>query len=263
MGAFGAALATVIAQTVSVVLCIMYLKRHEFVFDFKLSSFRFHKERMKMLLKVGIPTSIQNVAVGVSFLFLTSLVNSISTTASAAVGAVGKLNGFAILPASAMSSSVSAMSAQNFGAGEMKRAKQTMVIGMLIAAAISYVIFFLVYMFPTEAIKIFNDDPQLLSDGTTYIKSFSFDYLIVPFVFCFNGLFIGSGHTTFSLINSMLSSVVLRIPVAYILGIVFEKGLAGIGVAAPIASGASLIVAFLFFLSGKWKKMIIVKNNEH
>lgn len=259
MGAAGAALATVISQAVSMILCIIYLAKNNFIFDFKLSSFAFHKERLKLLLKIGIPTSVQNIATSVSFLFLTALVNSLGVVASAAVGAVGKLNGFAILPAIAMSSSVSAMSAQNIGAGKIERAKKTMFTGMAVGMTISVIVFAAFNLFPQQLLRIFGNDAEMIEKGTVYIHAFSFDYLIVPMVFCFNGLFTGAGHTTFSLVNSSISAILGRIPAAYILGIVFDMGLFGFGLGAPIASFISLVLGIGFFLSGKWKKMTIIK----
>lgn len=263
MGATGAAVATVASQAVSMILCVLYLKKNDFVFDFSLKSFGFHRERLLMLLKIGIPTSIQNVATGTSFLFLTALVNGIGFTASAAVGAVGKFNGFAILPAVAMSSSVSAMSAQNIGAQEIGRARKTMVTGMGIAAVISYAIFLVVSLIPQVFLEIFvsPDDPaaaEVIQYGVDYISAFKFDYLIVPFLFCFNGLFIGAGHTTFSLINGMLSSLLIRIPMSYLFGIVLDYGIIGVGMGAPCASLAALLLGVGFFFSGRWKKMTII-----
>ena len=155
MGAAGAALATVFSQAVSMVLCISYFRKNEFIFDFNIKSFKFYKERLKMLLKIGIPNSVQNVIVNLSFLFLTALVNTWGVTASAAVGAVGKFNGFAILPAIAMSASISAMSAQNIGAGERKRAVLTMKYGMLMAIVMSWSIFIVARIFPREIMMIF------------------------------------------------------------------------------------------------------------
>ncbi len=260
MGATGAAVATVVSQAISMILCIIYLKKNKFIFDFKLSSFGFHRERLKMLLKIGVPTMIQNVATGCSFLFLTTLVNLIGYTASAAVGAVGKINGFAILPAVAMSSSVSAMSAQNIGANKEKRAVETMKIGIYISMAISLVIFVFLFLFPEVCMRVFGNDAEMIENGVLYIKTFTLDYLIVPVLFCLNGLFIGSGHTTFSLINSILSSLLIRIPASYLFGMVLDMGLPGVGLGAPAASGAALILALIFYKSGKWKKRTIIKE---
>ncbi len=260
MGAMGAALATVFSQAVSMVLCIIYLKRNDFIFDFKLASFGFHKEKLGLLLKVGVPSCVQNVAVSVSFLFLTAMVNTLGAEASAAVGAVGKFNGFAILPALAMSSSISAMAAHNIGAGEEKRAVRTMQYGMGIAFGISAVVFALAQLFPEAILQVFGGDESMIAFGITYMRSFSFDFLVVPIVFCMNGLFIGSGHTLFSLINGSMSSVLVRIPMAYLFGFVFEWGLGGIGLGGPMASAVASLVALIYFFTGRWKKSTILKQ---
>ena len=258
MGAAGAAIATVVSQAISVVLCIFYLKNRDFIFDFSIKSFKTASLRqLKLILKIGIPTSIQNVAISTSFLFLTALVNTIGVMASAAVGAVGKLNGFAILPGVAMSTSVSAMAAQNIGAGKYNRAKTTMFTGMAIATGISVVIFLIVGIFPEKCIALFGSDPELIECGVEYMKAFKYDYLIAPLCFCFNGLFIGAGRTTFSLINGIMSSLLFRIPASFILGITMGMGLFGVGLGAPIASGASLLFCVIFFLAGTWKKKIV------
>ncbi|MBQ7623970.1 MAG: MATE family efflux transporter [Clostridia bacterium] len=262
MKAFGAGLATVISQAVSVVLCINYLRHNDFVFDFGIKSFRFHPERTKMLLKVGVPMSVQNVCTTLSFLFLTAMVNILDPTAvaSAAVGAVGKLNSFGVLPAFAMSNAISAMSAQNLGAGEIKRAVKTMEIGTGIGFAISAVVFLIARLFPAQLLSLFDKDPELIKAGVEYIKAFSYDYLLVPIFAGMNGLFIGAGHTTFSLFNGVFSSVIGRVPACYIFGMYLKMGLFGIGLGAPTATLLSIIIGFVYFFSGKWKVNKIVRR---
>ncbi len=258
MGAAGAALATVISQAISMILCIVYLKRNNFIFDFSFNSFKgASKRQLKLILKIGIPTSIQNVATSTSFLFLTALVNSLGVMASAAVGAVGKLNGFAILPGIAMSTSVSAMCAQNIGAEKFDRARKTMFVGMGIATGISALIFAIVAVFPEACLGLFGDDPEFITCGVGYMRAFKYDYLIAPLCFCFNGLFIGSGHTTFSLVNGIMSSLLFRIPASFLFGITLKMGLFGVGLGGPIASLAALAFAIVFFMTGTWKKRVV------
>jgi len=261
MGATGAALATIASQALSMILCMLYFKRNDFIFDFRLRSFGFHKERLGMLLKIGIPTSVQNVITNLSFLFLTTIVNAWGVTASAAVGAVAKLNGFAILPAIAISSSISAMSAQNLGAKKQDRAIQTMRYGMIFSIGFSVIVFAGVQLFPHELLRIFSSDAEMIRAGTTYIRSFSLEYLFVPVLFSLNGLFIGAGHTTFSLINSCLTSLLVRIPVAYLLGVTLQGGLRGAGFCAPASSLFGMTVSILYYFSGKWKKAVIVHQS--
>ncbi len=257
MRAQGAALATIFSQALSMSLCIVYMKRHDFIFDFKLSSFRFYGNRLKMLLKVGIPTSVQNVITNVSFLFITALVNTFGVDASAAVGAAGKVNSFAILPAIAMSSAVSAMAAQNIGAGKIDRAKQTMRIGMLMAVIMSWSVFAIVQLFPEQVLRLFADDDGMITLGVSYLRIMSVDYLIVPFLFCLNGLNIGSGHTKFSLINNVMSALLFRIPFSYIFGMALDWGLPGVGLGAPAATIAALCVAIWFYFTGRWQTQVV------
>ena len=261
MKAQGAAIATVIAQAISVVLCVVYLTKNKFIFDFKLKSFRFHGEKLKRLMTLGIPAAVQNVIVGMSFIFLTAIVNDTGgVDASAAVGVVGKFNGFAIMPAMAISMSISAMSAQNIGARKLDRAVKTMKIGMLMAISVSVVIFVLAQLFPEQILKLFNDDPAMIKNGIEYIRTFSFDYLVVPFVFSLNGLFIGAGCTGFSLFSSILSSLGLRIPCVFLFGMTLGLGLTGIGAAAPIASLGALICCIVFYLTKKWTRNLNVET---
>ena len=260
MAAEGAAIATVISQAISMILCIITLVRSDFVFDFKLRSFKFLKKHFITIIRVGIPISIQNVIVNFSFLVLTTIANSMGVNASAAVGIVGKYNSFAILPAIAVGSSVSAMVAQNMGAGAIDRAKKTFYTGFALASSITFVVFIITQTFPKQILSVFDDDPNTILAGVEYMRTFSFDYLIVPATFCLNGLVTGSGHTIISSICGILSSIGFRVPIAVVFGIVMQKGLGGLGLAAPIASLASGLILLIYYVSGKWKKNMVIKN---
>jgi len=256
--AFGAALATVISQALSVFLCIGYMKKNNFQFDFKLRSFRIHGEQLKLIFKIGLPTCVQNSIVSISFTAIQSIVNIVGgVTASAGVGAVNKFNSFAFMPTQAMSASISAMTAQNFGAGRVDRAVSACRIGVIFSAFVCAVFFALVMVFPASILKIFGNDPRMIQDGVTYIRSFAYDFLLIPFIFCINGFLIGGGHTLFTLLNTVLSSILLRMPVCYFLAITLNWGLKGVGLGAPAASAGMLVVIVLFLFSGKWKHNVL------
>jgi Na+-driven multidrug efflux pump len=182
-----------------------------------------------------------------------TLVNRFGVHASAAMGIVGKYNGFAILPALAMSSSIASMAAQNIGAGKHGRASATMRSGILLALPIGLLFFLAAFFAPQAILRVFTNEPAVISNGVDYIRFLSIDYFLVTFLFCLNGLLMGAGMTTFTMINGMLSSLMLRIPFAYLFGIVWAMGLPGIGLAAPTATVGSLAIAFLFYRTGKWK----------
>ena len=255
--AFGAAFATVISQALSVVLCAAYMVKRNFQFDFKLSSFKIDKEQLALIFKIGLPSSIQNGITSMSFLFLTAIVNSFGVIASAAVGAVGKFNSFVFMPTMAMSASVSTVSAQNIGAGRLDRAVKACKFGIFISVCISYTLFIVVQMFPESILTIFGDDKAVVEAGVVYLRSICFDFLVIPFIFCINGLFVGGGHTLFTLINSIMSAILLRVPACYIFGVSLNLGLGGVGMGAPIASFGALLVVIGFLISGRWKHNVI------
>ena len=171
MGAAGAAYATIGAQAFSVVLSLIYLFKNHFFTGYKKSDFKIDKEKAKMLLKIGLPSSVQQVVISFSFLTLTALVNSLPNAdiASACQGIGGKVNSFAVLPALAMSSAVSSMAGQNIGAGETERAKKTMLTGMGIAFGITIFVFALVQLFPQQIISLFDTNPDVIEVGTEYL----------------------------------------------------------------------------------------------
>jgi len=253
MKAGGAAIATVIAQALSLIISIIYLIRRRFAFDFKLKSFIIHKDKLKKLLSVGLPTSLQNSISSISFLTLTSLINAYGVYASAGVGIVGKINSFAIMPTAAMSASIAAMAAQNIGAGHYDRAKKTMHVGRNIALVIGGTIFLLIQLFPHAFIGVFTDDPIAMEYGTAYVRSFSFDYIVVPFAFCAAGLLTGSGNTLFVSFASILCSLLLRIPTAQILSGPMNLGLFGIGLAVPVSTFGNYVLSAVYIATGKWK----------
>ena len=261
--AFGAALATIMAQALSMLLCALYLRKSGFIFDFAPKSFRMSRDRLKVLLRIGIPMSVQNLLSSMSFLFLTAMVNILDPTAiaSAAVGAVGKFNAFGVMPAFAMSSAIAAMCAQNIGAGRQDRAVKTVRIGLALSMGISALVFAFARFFPEVVIRIFADDPALVDAGKQYLDGFSWDYIIVPIFAAYNGLFIGAGHTKFSFFTGLTSALAVRIPVCYLLGMVMGHGLLGVGLGAPLASAVASVMCLVYFRSGHWKRSAILPDS--
>lgn len=256
----GAAIATVISQAFSMFMCVLYLMKSDFMFDFRFRSFKIQKDQLKLITSTGMPIVIQNVLTNLSFLTMTGLANGIGVTASASLGVVSRYNGFAIMPSSAVGASVSAMVAQNMGAGDIHRAKKTMWTGIAIAYLVSIPLFLGIRFFPEEFIGLFDKDPELITSGVEYLSYFSIEYLIVPMFFVLIGLITGSGHTLFSSVIGVASSIGLRVPLAIAFVKTFDLGLAGIGLSAPIASFTASFVALVYYFSGKWQKQVIVKT---
>ena len=257
LGASGAALATILAQALSMILSIIYLKRRDFMFDFRLSSYRIHRQKAQRLLQVGIPISIHETMVGISFLILSAVVNTLGVSAAAAVGISGKFNGFAMLPAGALAGAIAAMVAQNMGARKLDRARHTLWIGVMFSFLSALIFFSWIQISPASVMKLFKGSDAVIAAGSAYMKAFSWDFLLVAFVFCMNGFFNGCGRTQFSLFNGLLSTFLLRIPLVFILKATITPPLFGIGLAAPIASAASIFVGLGYYWTGRWQKKTV------
>ena len=264
MGAAGAAWATIIAQALSFVMSVIFLRRNNFIFDFHPRSFKINGRISSRLLKIGLPTSLQGTMVSFSFMFLMRLGNNIAgIVGSNALSIAGKVNSIAILPAIAMQISVSSMAGQNFGAGKPERAKKTMLAAMGLSFAFSSVVFAAVNLFSNQIVTLFLGSgntalpaevvKECIAQGGLYLRCISYDYLIACLVFCINGLAMGAGQTLFSMFNAMASSLLLRVPVAYFLGIRLGWGLPGVGYAAPIAALGSLVMGIIYIVSGRWR----------
>lgn len=254
LGVAGSALATVIAQASSLIFSVIYLKKSKFVFDFKPKSFIIHKDKLVKIIRIGLPTSIQNSAVTLSFLTITSVINSFGTTASAAAQLCGKFNGIAILPSIAMSASVSSMSGQNIGAGKLDRAKKCMLVGLAVAVPIGTLLCIASRVFAPEIMYLLSSgDASVINEGVVYMRAMCLDYVSASVMFCFVGLINGSGHTKITLLLNLLSAFIIRAPLAFITARVLNLGMAGVGYCAPAASAVVGIIAFLYICSGKWK----------
>lgn len=257
-GATGAATATVISQALSVLLGVIYIRKGNFVFTFKFRQIKFDWQTAKEIFKIGLPLSLQDTLIPLSFLFLFSLANSMGVAASAAYGAVVRLNAFLMLPAGSFAMALTALTAQNLGAGNTKRAVETLKLSILFAFFFGAIFFIWQQLAPKSAIAIFSTDEEILKQGALYLKSFSYDYLFVPFVFCLNGFFFGCGRTIFVAINSICSAFLIRIPVAYILVILISgANLFHLGIAAPSASILTLSISLIYFVHLVKTKQIV------
>jgi putative MATE family efflux protein len=252
--AFGAALATVISQAMSVVLCVAFMKRHNFQFDFKLKSYRIDRRQLRLIFRIGLPTCVANTVTSLSFLFVTTIVNIVGgVVGSAAVGAVGKFNSFAFMPTQAMAASVSTMAAQNMGANRLDRAIHATVLGTLFSMAVTYMFFIMLRVRPEWAVTLFSREPDVIAAGVAYVNMFSYDLLVIPIIFNVVSLFVGGGHTVFAMVNNLLSSVLLRVPACYLFAVRFNMGMDGVGLGAPVASAGTLLVIIIFLMTGRWR----------
>lgn len=260
MGAAGAALGTVLSQTVSVIcalISILKKGKHSDSVTLHISKtdFKPDNEIMKNIVKIGVPVSLQDGLIQVSFIIITIIANERGLIISTSVGIVEKIIGFLFLIPSAMLSSVSAIAAQNIGTGDFKRARRTLMYGTAIAL-ICGLIFSIVCQFIAEpVIDLFTDNPDVIHMGSDYLRSYVFDCAIAGVHFCFSGFFCAHGRSIISFIHNIAAIVLVRIPGAYLTSKFFPHSLFEMGMAAPLGSllSALICVGVYIFLRKRGK----------
>lgn len=248
MGVKGTAFATVFSQGFSMVCAMVYLNRRDFVFSFRLENFRIHKMRALELARIGIPISLQECMVRLSFLYLTSVTNALGVSASSAVGIASKYDVFAMLPATSIASALASIVAQNHGAKQYRRMNQALWIGLLTAAPFSLAFFLWAQFSPQSMIGLFSQDEAVIAAGIPFFRTCSFDYLAVLFVFSMNGYLNGRGKTIFTMLSCCGGALLLRMPFIWLVVRYLPQNLGMIGLVAPLVSGVMAVYTTAYVL---------------
>ena len=239
MGAAGAALGTVISQTISVFVALIVLSKKNLNVKLSPKDFVLDKDTLLYILKVGIQ---------ISFIIITIIANKRGLIVSASVGIVEKIIGFLFLIPSAMLASISAIAAQNIGAGEHVRAKQTLKYGIIISFSCG-IIFSIICQFASPCIiDLFTDDAEVVRMGAQYLRSYVFDCALAAIHFCFSGYFCAYGRSGYSFIHNLTSAVLVRIPGAYFASKLFPQTLYPMGWAAPAGSLFSAVICIILYM---------------
>ena len=257
MDAAGAAIATVMAQAVSVVLAIVILLKKDLPFTLKKSDFRLNPQCRKFL-QVSLPLALQEVLTQASFLALCAFVNRLGLTASSGYGVASKIVSFAMLIPSALMQSMASFVAQNVGASKPKRAKQAMFTGMGIGLVFGCAVFALVMLKGDVLAGIFSTDAEVVQKGFEYLKGFAPETILTAILFSMLGYFNGNNKTVFVMIQGLVQTLLVRLPMSYLMSIQPNASLTKIGLAAPVSTlvGVLLNTAFyLYFTHSQQKKL--------
>lgn len=248
MGAAGAALATVMAQGISVILCVIIIRRRGMPFPFSLKNVRFHGDVIRRTVRLGAPIALQDLLVSISFLVLLAIVNAIGVTASAGMGVSEKICSFIMLVPSAFSQSLSAFVAQNIGAGRGDRARRSLLYGMLVSFALDCFLAWLAFFHGDLLAAVFTRDSAVIAEGWSYLKAYAIDTLLVAFLFCYIGYFNGCGCTAFVMIQGLAGAFGVRIPVSWLMSRVQPVSLFRIGLATPCSTVVQIVMCTVFLL---------------
>lgn len=247
MGVAGAAIATVFAQILSVIISLFIIRKQGLPFVITKNSFKPQKKIVGKVFKLGIPIALQDTLVSISFLFITAIVNSLGLVASASMGVAQKVSLFIMLVPSAYMQSMSAFVAQNVGAGKHDRARKALYCGVTTSLLVGIVMAYVSFFHGDLMVSIFTHESVIITGSWEYLKAFSIDTLLVSFLFCFIGYFNGYGKTTFVMIQGIVGAFGTRIPVAFLMSKVFRDNLFMVGLSTPASTVVQIILCLTVF----------------
>lgn len=244
MGAAGAALATVGAQLISVLLSLMFISKRQLPFDFHKSDIQTNTSIMKRITSIGAPIAIQDFLVGLSFMVILAIVNNLGLTVSAGIGVAEKVCAFIMLVPMAFSQSTSAFTSQNVGALQFDRARTGLRYAISTSLAFGVVLAWLAFFHGSMLTGFFTNDAPVMEAAAEYLKAYAIDTILVSLLFCYIGYFNGFGLTKFVMIQGIIGAFLVRIPVSYIMAGIEPVSLFRIGLATPASSFVQILLCF-------------------
>ena len=247
MGAAGAAIATVMAQALSVAISLLVIRQRGLPFPFAWRDVRLHRHTIGRILRLGAPIALQDLLVSVSFLIIMAIVNKLGVVASAGIGVAEKLCGFIMLLPSAFSQALSSFVAQNYGAGKMRRAEQALVCGIGLSFLCSVILGWAAFFQGVPLSMIFARDPDVCRASAEYLKAYGIDCLFTSFLFCFIGFFDGCSRTGFVMFQGIAGAFGVRVPLSLLFSRIRPVSVFRIGLATPASSLVQIFLCFLYF----------------
>ena len=247
LDAAGAAIATVFAQAVSVVCALVMLLKKELPFKLRKADFRLN-DQCRKFLSIGLPLALQEFLTQVSFLALCAFVNRLGLEASSGYGVACKIVNFAMLIPSSLMQSMASFVSQNVGAGNQKRAKQSMLTGIGIGLIFGCVVFSLVWFRGDWLSGLFTTDAAVIANSFAYLKGFALETIVTTILFSMVGYFNGNNKTVWVMIQGLIQTLLVRLPLAYCMSIQPNASLTKIGLAAPASTTVGIVLNIGFFL---------------
>lgn len=247
MGPAGAALGTTLSQTISVAVSLLVILKKKTGISVKRADFRLERVTMGQVLKIGVPIAAQDGFIQVAFIIITIIANRRGLSVAAAVGIVEKIISFLFLVPSSMLSTVSALGAQNMGAGKYERADQILRYAMGIAVGFGLIVSLLIQIIAGPVVGLFTTDATVILLGAQYIRGYIWDCIFAGVHFSFSGYFCAYGKSEISFVHNLIAILCVRIPGVYLTSKIFPDTLFPMGLATATGSLLSVIICMIAF----------------
>lgn len=260
MGVAGAAAATVISQAFSGALAWRYMLKKSNLLGRSLSDYRIDPELSKATLRVGLPVGVQQMVMSVGMLVVSSVINSFGETVVAGFGAGARLDQFAVMPAMSVGLAVSGMVGQNLGAGKHERVREIVMRAGAISVSIACVFLAVAMLAPRLVLSIFTTSPEVLDTGTTYLRIASLTYVPFAIMVTTNGVMRGAGDTFATMVISISTLWLVRVPLARYLSSLPSLGSNGVWWAMVASSLMGMVLSVAYYSTGRWKHKVLVRR---
>jgi len=257
----GAALATIIAQGISALISLKYLFFTSQLINIKNNFWSIDLSIVKLIFKIGLPAGLQHVFISLSSLVVSSLVNRFGSTIVAGFGAGATIDQFAFMPAMSLGMAVSSLVAQNLGAGENERVKESVYWSSLLTTSITLVVSLTALFLPHLLLFPFTTDPGVIAAGSRYLHYLSFAYVPMALMFTLGGVLRGAGDTFIAMLFTLISLWLIRVPLATYLSSLPSLGIEGVWLGIAASPLIGVLLNYLYYRSGKWKKSLVQEND--
>lgn len=256
MGPAGAALGTTLSQTISVAVSLLVILKKKTGISVKRADFRPERVTMGQVLKIGVPIAAQDGFIQVAFIIITIIANRRGLSVAAAVGIVEKIISFLFLVPSSMLSTVSALGAQNMGAGKYERADQILRYAMGIAVGFGLIVSLLIQIIAGPVVGLFTTDVTVILLGAQYIRGYIWDCIFAGVHFSFSGYFCAYGKSEISFVHNLIAILCVRIPGVYLTSKILPDTLFPMGLATVAGSLTSVVICLIAFHILKRQKKV-------
>jgi putative MATE family efflux protein len=257
-GIAGAAVASVISQAFAFFSTIWFLNRSHRILKLNFRDLHFDREIFFQSVRIGLPTGFQQTFVSIGMVAVLKIVNTFGTNVVAAYSAAGRIDNLAILPAMNISQALSTFVGQNIGANKTHRIKSGLRATVLMSTAISFAMSLLIIGLRVPFMKLFTPDADVVTIGSKYLLIVGSFYIVFNLMFTISGVMRGAGDTLIPMFISLFSLWIIRIPLAWLLA--NRMGETGIWWSFPIGWLVGLVLCYLYYLTGSWKRKSVVRH---
>ncbi|MGE5672638.1 MAG: MATE family efflux transporter [Mycobacterium leprae] len=255
MGVAGAALATCISQGLSSVLLWRWVVRNTTLMPTSRSDWRIDGGLVRLVLRIGLPSGIQQALVSFGMVVVTSIISSFGADVVAAFGAASRLDQFAWMPGQVLGMAVTAMVGQNLGAQRPERVALIARWASIMVVGVTALVSLVAMLNPTIIMVLFTSDAPVLAEGSVYLRIMGWAYVPFALVFILGGIMRGAGDTIPPMLFTVVALWIARVPMTYYLS--RSMGSRGIWWGIALSSVVGLLLHWLYYLTGRWKRAVV------